>query len=321
MKKGFPEYNQYIAADGTVYDFESEDKFLVSWEGWGLPPIKYITQRGPEQHGETVVDFRLQRRIVQVVLRNSGGSRYDYWDDRSALIDAIRPNRHALNAFGPGVLRKYLPDGSIRDLNVLIQQGPIFQVTKGRIWDEHGFTEPLRFIAHDPIIFDPTLVCVDWTLATLNQLVFTSSFGTFDSLIFHKDGVGDGLVFDETFINSQQVVSYVGTWFTFPTIEITGPMSGFIITNLAINKSIRLNYVISAGEVVTIGLQYGNKTVTNQLGVDLIGTVPTESNLSDFHIAERPIAPNGINTLVVSGGGVDVNTAVQVSFLTKYIGI
>ncbi|KKN66977.1 hypothetical protein LCGC14_0466570 [marine sediment metagenome] len=318
IKKEFPEYNQYIASDGTVLDFESEDKFLTSWEGWGLPPIEYITQRGPTQHGATVVDFRLQTRIVQMVLRNNGCSRYDYWEDRSTLIDAIRPNRHNLNAFGPGVLRKYLPDGSIRDLDVLIQKGPIFQSKKGRLWDEHGFTEPLRFIAHNPIIYDPVEVCLEWTLATSDQLVFDTSFG---SLIFHKDGVGDGLRFGSDVIDSDRIVSYVGTWFTFPTIEITGPLSGFIITNLATNQFIRLNYVISAGEVVTIGLQYGNKVVQNNLGISLIGTVTTDSNLVDFHIAERPIAPNGINTLRVLGGGANVNTAVQVAYFTKYIGI
>ncbi|KKM71744.1 hypothetical protein LCGC14_1427560 [marine sediment metagenome] len=312
-KKEFPEYNRYIARDGTVFDFESEDKFLTSWEGWGLPPIDYITQRGPTQHGSTVVDFRLQTRIVQMVFRNNGCSRYDYWDNRSALIDAIRPNRHELNAFGPGVLRKYLPNGSTRDLDVLIQKGPIFQSKKGRLWDEHGFTEPLRFIAHNPIIYDPIEVCLEWTLSSSNNLVFPFTF--------RKDGVGSGLLFGSNVIDADEIVTYTGTWFSFPTIEITGPLSGFIITNLATNQFIRLNYIISAGEIVTIGLQYGNKTVQNQLGINLIGTVTTDSSLAEFHIAEDPIAPGGINTLNVLGGGASGATAIQVSFFTKYIGI
>jgi len=77
------ELDQLITPDSQVYTFRDDQRrFTMSTSGEGLPPIEYITQRGPFQHGETVVDYRLRPRVLQMVYREKFCSRDVYWDGR-----------------------------------------------------------------------------------------------------------------------------------------------------------------------------------------------------------------------------------------------
>lgn len=321
MIKESIEFSHYITPDGNIYRFDTHDKFLMTFTGLGMPPIEYITQRGPFQHGETAIDYRLMPRVIQLTHRRNANCRNDYWNARSDLINFLRPNRQAFGEFSPGQLRKILPDGSIRDIDVMIEQGPIFTPRDTSRWDEFGFMESLRFIAFDPTFYDPTQVTATWSLSTSDQLVFNTVGGALDTLVFRLDGVGDGLLFGTDIIDNDLTVNYTGTWLSLPTVEIDGPISGFIITNVTTGEFIRLNYVVPAGRTVTITLDYGNKTVEDDLGTNLIGTVSSDSDLSTFHIAPDPEATDGTNVFSVLGGGTDGNTEVRLLYYTRYIGI
>lgn len=321
IRRKYVEFTQYIAPDGQVYRFDTHDKFLMSITGMGMSPLSYITQRGPFQHGETAIDYRLNKRVIQLVHRRNECSRDGYWNIRADMVNLLRPNRQTIGDFSMGALRIIMPDGRTRDIDVIIEQGPVFAPRNPMQWDEWGFIETVRFVAHDPTFYDPTEVTETWVLAASDQLVFNTVGGALDTLVFRKDGVGDGLLFGAGVIDDDLTVNYTGTWLSFPTIEIDGPMSGFIITNITTGEFIRLDYVIPAGEMVTITLEYGNKTVINDTGVNLIGTVTTDSDLSTFHIAPDPEATGGVNTINVLGGNTDGNTEVRLSYLTRYIGI
>lgn len=309
------EFDYYISPDGEKYRFNNgRNRFLLAFEGLGMPDIDYIVQSGPFQHGETVIDYRLQPRIIQYLHRVNGNSRYDFWDKRSSLINVLRPNRQQVGQMLPGTLRKILPGGNVRDINVFIIRGPTFRAKNPQQWDEFGFTEALRFRAPDPTFFDPTQVCLQWTLETAEHLVFPFTF--------KQGNDGTGLLFGTTVIDNDLQVTYTGTWLTFPTIEVTGPITGLQIENVTTGEKIRLNYVVTAGEVVTITLDYGNKTVTSDMSGNLIGAIAEdESKLSTFHIAPAPEAPSGVNVINVSGGGATGSTAVELAYYTRYIGI
>src|SRR3990167_9916197 len=100
-----------------------------------MPQIEYITQRGPYQHGVTVQDYFLQPRVIQMLIRQQYCSRIKLWAGRSNILNHLRPNRQSPGQLNTGKLRKYLPDGSIRDLDVLIQEGPRFEARNLK-WDE-----------------------------------------------------------------------------------------------------------------------------------------------------------------------------------------
>ncbi len=188
------EFHQYISPDGKTYELHTASKhgrWVIQSQGWGMPEIEYITQRGTFQHGETVKDFFLRPRVIQLLINQSFCDRDGQWDGRAALLDAIRPNRQ-LTATGvtPGTLRRILSDGSRRDLKVFIEQGPSFDPDPSG-YREHSFKEVLRFIAHDPVVFDPTLQSyVDDFSSRSFELDLQVNSADDDITVRYKDGTG-----------------------------------------------------------------------------------------------------------------------------------
>ncbi len=311
---GFPiEFDQYISPDGEVYKFNNNiDQFVLppSFSGYGLPQITYRTQRGPFQDGVTPLGFVLNPRIVLLVHRRNGRDRDDFWNNRSDLLDKIRPNRQTINSFQTGTLRKILPNGSRRDLNVFINSVLEISTSSRNRWDEWSFQVPVQFIAHDPLFFNPTEASITASLSSGTELTFSI---TFDN---------SGIVFGTDALNFSSTINYIGTYKTFPTIVITGPIDNPLIQNITTQEKIELNKNLSLGEVVTITLGTGNKTVTDAVGNNLIGSLSTDSDLVSFHIAPDPEAEDGMNIINVGGANAQAGvTSVVISYNDKYIGI
>lgn len=304
------EFMEYFAPDSTRYKFDTHSKFLMSEEGFGMPPINYISQQAPLQHGVTIYDYRLQQRIIQLVMRANGCNRDEYWSIRAQLLDAIRPNRQFTGLFELGTLRKIFRDGDKRDIHVMVEQGPSF-APGGRGWDEYGITDTIRFIAPDPTFFDPEIVEVSWETEVSDHLIFPFTFDGTD-MIFTDDV--DSIAFS---------ITYTGTWISYPTIILRGPISGPVITNATTGKVIDLStYDIVGGEEVTITLEFGNKTVTSSVSGNIIGDVASTSDLATFGIVPDPSAPDGVNDITVEGDDiVPGQSNVIIRYYTRYIGI
>lgn len=303
------EFSEYISPDGERYYFDARRvKGAMSFLGDGMPPIEYISQRGPFQHGETIYDYRLNPRVIQFVHYSRGKDRHRYWDKRSEIMNLLRPNRQTAGNFSLGTLRKYMIDGTLRDIDVMIEQGPLFESMNSGRWDEFGFLETLRFIAPDPTFYDPSQGTLTWALGIAQtDIEFPIEFP---------------IDFSESLISGEtNTITYLGTWLSYPEIVITGPISGFNIENTDTGKYIQLNYLIQAGETVTISLAYGNKTVSSDVRGNIIGAVTTDSDLSEFAIVPDPEASGGVNTFEVNGASADNNTQVVLNYYTRYIGI
>ena len=299
----------YISPDGREYPLHTPHqigRWVVSFSGFGTPPIDYITQRGPFQHGVTVKDFFLQPRVIQLLIRQAFCDRVAWWAGRAALLNEIRPNRQA-TATGavPGTLRIVETDGTTRDLSVFITEGPRFEPRVSGEWDEWAFMEALRFIAHDPVAFDPTQVTASFTIALAASLVFPITF----PITF-----GTGVV-DDTL-----AITYPGTWLTFPVITIVGPIDLPRIDNNTTGEKIEFTIDIAAGRTITIDLTEGNKTVVDDLGTNLIGAITSDSDLGTFHIAPDPEAPGGVNTLRLRGDNPTGATSVSLAYFERYFG-
>jgi hypothetical protein len=308
--------NVTINCDGTiddwtdVYNFDDRDEFfLKSFTGWGMPPIEYIKQSGPYQHGETPLDFRLQPRTIQLVHRRNTCDRTGYWDARSEIIDKLRPNRQLVNTFSPGRLRKILPSGDIRDIYALVSGGMTFTARDDQTWDEFAISESIQFICHNPIVFNPERYAAVWTIGTpTSYLVFPITF----PILFGVSG----------FINSTVSVTYEGTWLAYPTITITGPLDEAIVYNNSTGEKIEIEYNIPNGSTLVIDLSYRQKTVYEDSGTNRIGTITTDSDLATFHIAPDPEVAGGVNELQVIGtNGVAGVTSVSITWYDQYIGI
>lgn len=301
----YKEYVQFISADGAVYNFSTSIHTLMSETGSGMAPINLLTQQAPMQHGASLMDYRLQPRTIQLLFRADGCSREEYWANRAELLNILRINRSTQIT---GVLRYNLPDGSVRDIDVVCDAGPAFESRSLTDWDEWAFTETLRFYAPDPTFYDPTLVTVNWSLSNpLSELDFPITFP---------------IQFGSSVLTGQtKDVTYAGTWGAYPQIVITGPLSGFALENTTIGTKLALNYAVRKNETVTITTEPNNKTVTSSLGTNLRGAVTKDSDLTTFHIEPDPQAPSGVNHLTIAGASATSSTGVVLTYYTRYIGI
>lgn len=316
------EHVDFIAADGTVYPLHVPSrvgKWVMSHDGLGMPPIEYITERGPFQHGETVKDFFLRPRIVQLLIRQQFCSREEYWTGRAALINAIRPNRQlTVGAVSSGTLRLTLPNGVLRSLDCYIESGPRFEPRRSSSWDEWAFQEVLRFIAYNPVLYDPADHFV--TFSEGSVAFFPASFpipmDTPPELVFPIE-------FPITFfkIDRDANVVYTGTWIEYPVITLTGPLLNPIITNETTGEVLELSYEVPAGVVVTIDLAPGRKTVIDSTGANLVGVMTPESDLGTWHMEPAPVAPGGINTVHAEASAIDLLSSIDIRWKARYIGI
>lgn len=326
------EFVEYIAPDGGVYEFYTQGGKVGRWvesvSGWGTPPIEYIRNRAPFQHGETVANFFLRPRIITLMIRQQYCDRDSWWSGRGDLLAEIRPNNQPLGGAGfpytftfffdtgapvnpaPGRLRRIESDGSLRDLDVFILSGPTFTPHRPRQWDEWGFREMLRFIAYDPVVYDPAQQEVVFSEADLIELIFPV---TFDA---------NNILFNAGHFEVSQTIRYVGTWEEYPIITIQGPLNIPVITNVTTGEIITINRNILAGQYVIIDLRFGFKTVELDDGTNIIGDVTTNSDLTTFHLEPDPGAVDGDNVITITGGlSLPGITEVRLIYFTRYFGI
>lgn len=300
------EFDSYIAPDGKEYNLnDGATRFLLGQGGHGMPGIVYMTEQAPFQHGVTPLDYRVQPRLIQMLHRRNGNSRDRFWDNRSLAINLLRPNRQLAASFATGQLRKILPNGEIRDLDVLIDQGPSFPMRDPGQWDEFGWSEVIRFVAFTPIFYNPTAIETTFSLSSLSNLVFPITFP---------------IQFGTSLLNDSQIITYTGTWLEFPVFEIDGPLNGVTIYNDTTGESFQILYSIGAGDMVTINLADRLKTVVSLVDGDIQGTVV--GDLGTWHIAPDPEATDGLNTIRITGtNAVAGQTEVRLSHNSRYIGM
>ena len=298
----YPIRYEYITPEGTVYPLDvPRYRSVINAEGEGLPPINYISQRGPFQHGNTVLDYFLQPRIVQLTIRHQFDNRYDLERGRETLVGTLNPGLQLTpTSLDEGILRKQLSDGSLRNLKCFIIQGPNFN-PRGPGWDEYAFNEVLRFQASDPVWYDPTLrtQVFDWTTRT--QLVGPITGPIQSSAVLLAGNV-----------------NYTGWWISYPTITLNGPMSGVTITNTTTGDTIVLNYPIPAARYATIALTPGSKSVTLDDGTNLLGFITDDSDITTWALTP---ANGGVNAIQVYAAGTNVDSDVTMTWYDKYLGV
>lgn len=296
------EFVSYTSHDGVEYPLYGGKRALMSFSGLAMPDIRYITDSGPFINGVRVRDYRLDTRTIDFVQYERGCSRQKRWDNIGLMIDSIRMNRG-----GPGVILVVLPDGTQRAIGAWIQEGPAGEYTADSAQVAFDIRELLRFLAPYPVWYDPTSEVETFVVTPVDSCLPTCL----------PTCLGNGVIYTTV------QIAYTGTFESFPTITITGPLSQPQITNITTGKSIELDYVVGAGEVVTIELTPYAATVTNNFGADLIGTVTNLNDLGSFSIVPEGLyVPGGINEILVQGaGGLVGVTAISITYFTNYLGV
>lgn len=300
-----PEFHEYHTPDGERFILHNPPRRMVfSDTGSGMPPIEYITQRGPTQHGVSLVAARLQPRVIQLSIRHMFCDRAHYWDGRADLLNIIRPNRLGIldGNIPTGFLRQYLSNGKTRQLDCLIQQGPAFAPRADGQWDEWAFNEVLQFIAFNPVEYDPkqhTQTLVTSSGAIVYPITYPITYGA-DSY--------------------STTITYTGTWVEYPGIVLTGPMLNPVITHDDLDLKLALNYEIMPGETVTFDLTYAVKSVTSSLNGNIIGYLSLDSDLDEFSLVPAPQVTNGINNITVTAQSSGAASQVDFTWYERVIG-
>lgn len=295
---------QFIRPDGQVINLNSPpNRGIRNMEGWGRPPMATASIKSPYQHGENLISYRLNPRTITLDMYYKGDTRSDWFNERAKLVNQLGMNATNPNNPELGILRwEYIKDNQYvtRDLDCYMSDGLKFD--NSRQWHNFGLVEPLTFIAPNPIIYDPTLVTViidTFTEELILPVTFPFLLGT---------------------EIATQNITYTGTWFTYPIIEIDGYTTGVTITNTTTGSSLKLGYFIETGRTVTIDTTFGNKSVTDDLGNNLINYL-IDSDLNQFEIVHDPLVAGGVNSFYIQVEDTNASTEIRIKYYTRYYGI
>jgi hypothetical protein len=276
--------NGYDATTGFTFGYQGD-------QGFGLAPMHRITQRGPMQHGDSDVDFRLDPRIMQIPVFVPTTSIDEQYAARNRLLSIFSPSNVS------GVVT-VTTDTFTRSINVKTLGGMSFDVDAKA---SYALRAVIQLRADDPTWYDATPQTVSGAsgiagTATAYPVIYPRTYGTAN-------------------INTTTSFTYDGTWFAYPVITALGPITGLVITNNTTGQIITTTGSIGAGRTFTYDLRYGKKTVFDDLGNNQIATVSASSNLATWAIV------TGINSITIAASASASPAAVSIIYYTRYVGI
>lgn len=82
---------EVILPTGNVSLSDRDHYIHLANSDFGMAPVQRLTQRGPLQHGQFDVGFRLQPRNIKLILRLLADDEDDYYDRRDELLRLFAP--------------------------------------------------------------------------------------------------------------------------------------------------------------------------------------------------------------------------------------
>lgn len=264
------------------------------YDGFGMPPMHRLAERGPLQHGETDLGFRLDARLIQIALTSRAANWDGLYERRARLLDYLSPTETIS-------LRLTQPGGAVLQIDGFCIEGPIFSKKEAilHLYQRASF----RLRCPDPAWYDPDQKSI---------FAFAGASG----------GSGFGFPMDVpwTFGGStvalETVVPYEGSWLDYPTLVIRGPIADPVVTHVETGDKLDFDGLVMVdGDEYTIDLGYGRKTVIDQAGANQIGKLTPDSDLATWRL--QP----GQNTVRFEGTGAGSNTLIALRYYNRYIGV
>jgi hypothetical protein len=254
--------------------------------------VRRLVERGPLQHGDSDIGYRLEPRIAQVALTILPTSVPKYWQARTDLTAMLAPYRAC-------TFEAVLPTGKTRRLDFVVS-GAATMGTQERSGLAQGLVMAWR--AADPTWYDPEERLVTFAMAA-------DAEGTpVPTPVATPVGASR---LDET-----ETLNYRGDWQAFPIIRAYGPLGSLLIENLTTGERLRFAGSWGTGRYREIDCRYGHKTVTNQAGENRISELSADSDLATFHLA-----PMAINSVRVTAVGANPGSRIEIRYFERYLGI
>lgn len=292
----------YLVRNGTVWPLsDSVPLEVLSIDGIGTAPVVALTERGPLQHGDSDRDFRLDPRVINLILQAHPDETHDYHAIRALLNRLFTPSNVTLTlriVFGDNITY----DIDTRSLGVRELPSNIDQtiLTKAGV----------QLRAANPLFYNPVGVNISFGL--------TGGGNAFTVPTFVPTGVGAST------INQTIALAYAGTFDAFPVVTIYGPATNPVLTNDSTGDTIDFTGItINNGDFYTVDLRYGRKIVYRN-GVtsdNRIAELTDNSDIDTFRIVAEPTVADGVNNLRFTASSVNSTTQVYVSYFNQYAGI
>lgn len=287
--------NVYRLSDSLPFD-------VVAIDGIDLAPVTPITEQGPLQDGDSDIDIRLQARTIQMVLQAvNRAAPYDNESNRELFNKIFSPSRQL------GKLRLTYDNGKQYEIiarclgnagikrglaeDMLLRAGVVLRCPSPLWYNPSGYTVGFGIAGGGGIFAVPTPVPTPMGASILNQTI---------------------------------LISYLGTFKAYPIITVIGPITDLVIRNLATTYKIDFTgFTIPAAHYYTIDLRYGRKFIYKDgVTTDIrTGETTSDSQLATWAIEADPIAPNGANSIQVTGTTITSATQIYVNYFDYFAGI
>lgn len=274
---------------------------VVSIDGIGNATVTPLTEQGPLQHGDSDLDFRLEPRIINLVLQAHADEVYSYRSIRELINRLFNASNAVLT------LRVLFDDNIIRDIDVRSLGIPGFSSS---IQQEILTGVGVQLRAANPLFYDPVGVSVTFGLSGGGS-AFTVPTPV-------PTPIGASTI-DQTID-----ITYDGTFDTKPIITIYGPATDPVLTHLTTGDVLDFTGIsIPNGSYYTLDLRYGRKLVykNGDTSDNRIAELTDASNLDTFGVVADPTVPDGINSIRFTATSVNTATQVYVNYFDYYTGI
>lgn len=288
-----------MLSHGVEYDLsDGADYLLMGIDGIGHAAVRRLSERGPMQHGETDLGYRLQPRRIALAIEARGGDRAAWLARREELMRILRASDRALSLrLSRGAWQRQI------DCYLAGEMAMAADNLLAPLWQRVA----VELVAPDPTWYDPVPTTLQFDGGGGKGTMVPTPVPTF---------VGaSGL--DQT-----QAVNYAGTWETYPVVRILGPIQDAKIENTSTGEKLDFAGVtIAAGHYYEIDCRYGRTSVVDDAGTNKIADLTADSNLSTFAIRADPDVWEGWNALRVTGTNISAATLVRLTYHERYVGV
>lgn len=300
----------FLTRAGVTYTLTDSNPFeIIEIDGISVAPSNLSTERGPLQHGESVIDFRLEPRTIMLKLQAHSSATHSYQYLRNQINKLFGPYNADLyltvvwSANERGALElaepKRIAVRSIGSPNIVTTINQTLNITA-----------VIALRASDPIWFDPNL-----QLNNLSGNLIGNGMQVPTQIPLFI-GVGS--------FSASTDLTYAGTWLEYPLIRLDGPLGSPVIENISTGEKIDLTgTIVPDGSVYIVDLRYAAKRIYDEAdpSTNLTYLATSDSDLATFALQPDPVLAGGVNTLRTTAGLVTADSGIFINYYNRYSGI
>jgi hypothetical protein len=273
--------------------------YVTGAVNWGMAPITRIVQRGPFQDGDTDVDYRINPRVINLPIVIPSTSYDEMMNNRENLIQMFKPGNDT------ATLRHTLNENTFFEIKRSIDV-KISGASMDSSQTDFNTRAVIQLRADDPTWYNST--------QNARQMTYTQ-YGT--PTPYPKPyPVPYGAVSVDNTIS----VAYTGTVMSSPILQCIGPLTNLTLVDGA-GRLIQLTSSVPDGDIWTIDLRYGKKTVINTAGISQFASLSIYSDLINWGLYPAPTFDAGLQYLSVSATGTTSASQVNMFWYDRYVGI